>query len=126
MVEVYSRDTNNIRLRKNFSLHEFFCNCGKCHNQLINPMLVGKLQLLRSIVGPIHITNAFRCENHNADVGGVPNSQHPKGNAADIVVPGMSPKEVAEQAEKAGFDGIGVYSNFTHVDVRGNKARWNG
>lgn len=33
---------------------------------------------------PIYVTSGFRCPAHNAAVGGVPNSQHMKGEACDI------------------------------------------
>ena len=34
---------------------------------------------------PIHVTSGFRCPELNKAVGGVPTSQHQKGEAADIV-----------------------------------------
>ena len=64
----------------------------------------------------------------NAAVGGAKYSQHLYGTAADIVVSGVAPKQVAEYAEKLmpNTGGIGIYSNFTHIDVRKTKSRWNG
>jgi uncharacterized protein YcbK (DUF882 family) len=48
------------------------------------------------------------------------------GRAADIKVTGVTPKKVAEYAETLlpNTGGIGIYSNFTHIDVRSKKARW--
>jgi hypothetical protein len=43
---------------------------------------------------------------------------HPMGVAADVTIEGVSPGEVAEAAETAGFHGIGVYNTFTHIDLR--------
>jgi hypothetical protein len=38
--------------------------------------------------GPIKISSGFRCERLNRAVGGVSNSQHTKGQAADICIDG--------------------------------------
>lgn len=39
----------------------------------------------REMLGqPIHINSGFRCQVLNKKVGGVPNSQHTKGQAADL------------------------------------------
>jgi hypothetical protein len=47
-----------------------------------------------------------------------------KGKAADIVVKGHTPKEVAQYAESLGMKGIGVYKTFTHIDTRPSKYYW--
>jgi len=49
-----------------------------------------------------------------------------KGMAADIHSPGFTPTEIAKAAEEVGFTGIGVYSNFVHVDVRSTKYHFKG
>lgn len=36
---------------------------------------------------PIHVSSGYRCPELNKKVGGVPNSQHMKGEAADLIVP---------------------------------------
>jgi len=106
-------------LTDHFEAKEFFCRCGICMDQIIDLFLVGRLQTLRDTIGePIKITSAFRCERHNAVVKGSPNSQHLHGKAADIYVVGMDPSELAGRAYINGFKGIGVASNFVHVDVR--------
>ena len=45
------------------------------------------LEPLRRIVGPITIGSGYRCAKLNAAVGGVKNSQHMTGEAADIHLP---------------------------------------
>ncbi len=58
---------------------------------------------------------------HNRDVGGVPDSQHLLGRAADIVVQKLHPDCVAAIAETIpafSNGGIGRYDDFTHLDVR--------
>ncbi|HXN33551.1 MAG TPA: DUF882 domain-containing protein [Polyangiaceae bacterium] len=53
-------------------------------------------------------------------------SNHGKGRAMDIVVPGVADEEVARFARELGFVGVGVYpaSQFVHVDVRPRSYFW--
>ena len=83
--------------------------------------------------GPVELSCAYRCPNHNADVGGVTNSQHVLGTAADVLVPdGWSVDKLADLAVELGADGVGRYysNDFVHVDVRdgrvGSGYAWNG
>lgn len=108
---------------EHFSTNELKCKCG-CNTIKINSQLLYALEVLRRLIKkPIIITSAYRCPAHNKAIGGVESSQHIQGNAADIIVKNMSPNDVAKIAEGI-FDGIGYYDTFTHVDVRGYKARW--
>lgn len=68
---------------------------------------------------PIHINSGYRCLKLNAAVGGVPSSQHVMGQAADIVVEGKKPIEVAKMIVEMGlpYDQIGLYDTFVHVSV---------
>ena len=71
-------------LTKNFSRSEFACKCG-CGFDDIDLELVGILQSVRLFLGvPLHVNSGCRCEEHNKKVGGVANSWHTKGKAADI------------------------------------------
>jgi len=53
-------------------------------------------------------------------------SNHGKGRAVDMVVPGVPDEEVARYARETGFVGVGVYptSQFVHVDVRPRSYFW--
>jgi uncharacterized protein YcbK (DUF882 family) len=53
-------------------------------------------------------------------------SNHGKGRAIDIVVPGVADEEVARFAREMGFVGVGIYpaSQFIHVDVRPRSYFW--
>jgi uncharacterized protein YcbK (DUF882 family) len=109
---------------KNFSRREFACKCGCGFNAVDVDLLIG-LQKLRDIAGEsIRINSACRCEAHNKKVGGAAKSQHKFAKAADIVISGKAPGEMAALAEKvAEFQkgAIIVYGKdgFIHVDVRG-------
>ncbi len=115
---------NNIQISKNFKLKEFQCKDG---SQLvkIDSQLLHKLQELRDEIGkPIIINSGYRTESYNKKIGGVKNSYHIQGKAVDIRVNGMKPEQVAKIAEKIGFNGIGIYKTFVHLDVRHIKTRW--
>lgn len=68
---------------------------------------------------PIHINSGYRCLKLNAAIGGVPSSQHVMGQAADIIVEGKKPIEVAKMIVEMGlpYDQIGLYDTFVHVSV---------
>ncbi len=53
-------------------------------------------------------------------------SNHGKGRAIDIIVPGVADEEVARFVREMGFVGVGVYptSQFVHVDVRPRSYFW--
>ena len=108
------------KFSEHFSKSEFACHhCGQVGN--IHPKLIELLEKLRTNCGkPIHINSGYRCPIHNANVGGVKNSQHVLGTAADLAIPsGMSFDDFKFYVEQLPFDGIGLYPNdFIHVDVR--------
>ena len=103
------------------------CNCGPETANNVSPLLLEKLEALRAMIGgPIEISCAYRCPAHNAEVGGVPNSQHVDGTAADVQTPNYNhcntPEQLKWYCEQIGFDGIGLYDWGCHVDVRDNGA----
>lgn len=75
---------------KYFHPQEFRCRCGRCElsQRPRYPMsyeLQVYLDALRLATGaPIYITSGWRCEVHNAAVGGAKKSDHLYGCAADI------------------------------------------
>lgn len=115
---------NDIQISKHFKLSEF--ESGDTKEVKIDPELIEKLEKLRQRIGqPLVINSGYRTPEHNERVGGSPKSQHVEGRAADIrEVKGLSIDEMAILAESIGFGGIGKYSWGIHVDVRGEKARW--
>lgn len=116
-------------LSEHFSKSEFWCHgqeqgtCN-CHHSLdINPVLIDLLEQLRSNIGgySLYINSGYRCPIHNDAVGGVPNSQHVLGNAADVARPSqLTFGEFKWYVNQLPFDAIGCYysSDFIHCDVR--------
>jgi uncharacterized protein YcbK (DUF882 family) len=114
-------------LSSHFSKAELACRC--CGQLRVEKRLVDALEELRSLAGkPIVIHDGYRCENHNQEVGGVTDSEHTRGMAADVDIPGLSLQqmyELALQVPELVKGGIGVYdSGFLHVDVRPHCSRW--
>lgn len=87
------------------------------------------LEPLRAHFGSVTISSGYRSREVNAKVGGAPTSQHCLGQAADVLCPGHSVREVTEwiAASTLPFDQL-IYefgeSGWTHVSyLRGKPAR---
>lgn len=131
MIEFKKGDSAQIA--KNFQYKEFDCHGkGCCSTTIIDEKLVEYVQRIRDHFGkPVTITSPYRCEVHNRRVSGATKSYHMQGKAADIVVQGVSSREVAKYAESIGILGIGLYETsadgyFTHIDTRTTKSFWYG
>lgn len=116
-----------------FDSREFDCKGKTCRCAVtrLDSRLARKLQMLRRLTGrPVTVTSGNRCAAHNRQVGGASSSNHlnTKGKAADIVVSGFSPAQIARLAQEIGFGGIGRYDGtagrFVHVDVRSAPYYW--
>jgi len=115
-------------LTPHFKAREFACADGS-DAVFVSEELVGILEKIRAHFNkPVVINSAYRTPSHNKKVGGTSRSQHLYGLAADIVVRDTAPGAVADYAETLlkNTGGIGRYKNFTHIDVREKKSRWNG
>lgn len=119
-----------------FTRDEFRCQCGGkyCNGFPVEPEdeLVRVCNEIRRRLGvPVQIVDAggsgVRCEQHNANVGGVANSNHKYGKAADLHS-SKSPEEMAQAAESVmGKTGeIGIYSWGIHVGVNCKYSRFYG
>jgi uncharacterized protein YcbK (DUF882 family) len=89
----------------------------------IDPRLIDLLyRLSQRTRQHIQIVSGFRAPMFStADL-----SYHTRGMAADIRIPGMTPLMVRDLCESMGVGGLGYYptSQFVHVDVRTERARW--
>lgn len=108
---------------KHFTEKEFRCSCG-CKKAYMDQEFVEKLDELREKLNhPIYINSGYRCPEHNAKVGGVPNSEHTRGLAADISTYGKPAVDLLTIAFQLNFTGFGIkqkgnYSGrFIHLDL---------
>jgi zinc D-Ala-D-Ala carboxypeptidase len=83
-------------------------------------LCVKLLEPLRARVGPIKINSGYRSSIVNSRVGGASNSQHLYGEAADIIVPGVSVYDVSclIRDEFLYDQVIFEFGQWTHVSLR--------
>lgn len=105
-----------------FTEKEFKCRCcGELPEEFqgnVRVLVANVLDQAREKLGiPIMVNSGYRCPKHNALVGGVANSQHMKGEAADIRC--ADNKLLAEIIEQKGnFDQLIIYPTFLHVSYK--------
>lgn len=86
--------TTDLRLTKHFCLSEFTRSATAIRYGINNqPSEQQVLEPLRRRFGVIRITSGYRSPELNVRVGGVPNSQHTLGEAADIHTGGKETSE---------------------------------
>ena len=110
---------------KYFKMKEFECKDGcpmpASARENIEALVEAVLDPARERLGkPIYVNSGYRCPRHNAAVGGVPGSQHMRGEAADIRL-----AEIADNAEivsaikeNGRWDQMIVYPTFVHVSYK--------
>ena len=105
-----------------FEMKEFACKCcgqlPPSAEQNLQALVEHVLDPARERLGmPITVNSGYRCPAHNKAVGGVKNSQHLKGEAADITC--ADNKKLAEIIEQLdNFDQLIVYPTFLHVSYK--------
>lgn len=107
-----------------FTDKEFACKCG-CGFCKPDARLIATLNKIRETLGkPVNVTSGCRCPKHNAKVGGVKDSNHTHGTAADIQCQGMTSTVVwgtilrlHRERWLSELAGLGIYDTFVHVDV---------
>ena len=126
-----------MKLTENFTLQELIKSQTALrkgiNNKPASPDIVVNLQTLcekvlqpvRDHFGkPVTVNSGYRCPKLNKAIGSSSKSQHTKGLAADIEIPGVSNKELAEYIEsKLPFDqlilefynGVDPNSGWVHV-----------
>lgn len=125
MVLTFSKKlVGSQKIAPNFKISEFACKDGS-DEILIDTDLVVILQQIRDHFNTnVNINSGYRSPAHNKAVGGSTSSLHLKGQAADIVVKGVTPLTVGlYAAELLGTKGgIEIGDAYTHIDVR--PGRW--
>jgi hypothetical protein len=92
----------------------------------LTALCVHVLQPVRdSVKKPIRISSGYRCPELNKAVGGVPTSQHVKGEAADIYCRELLPTQLFARIRLLGiaFDQLILYPTFVHVSFCEGKNR---
>jgi uncharacterized protein YcbK (DUF882 family) len=126
-----------MNLSPNFSLDELTASQTAARKGLDNTpnatevanlvRVASLLEEVRALLNkPILINSGFRSKAVNDAVGSRDTSQHRIGCAADIRVPGMTPREVVEAciAANIGYDQIiEEFGSWTHISVPDSPAR---
>ena len=111
-----------------FSKKELACKCGCGQLPTAENLLamVAFLEWIRGLTrGKIRVHSAFRCQKHNAKVGGALSSRH-MICAVDISSPLYPPKDLyslIDSDPKASKGGLGLYSGWVHWD-NWKRRRW--
>ena len=91
-------------------------------------LIANVLQPLRDYVNrPIIINSGYRSYSLNANVGGVINSQHLTGQAADFTIKGLTVKQTMELVKKSGvpFDQLIDEKTWVHISYNKTKKSYN-
>lgn len=118
-----------MKLTKNFKLSEFSYSNTAVRYIIPNfppTAVVNNIKLLcehilqpirDKVSKPVKISSGYRSPKVNELCGGVPNSQHMSGQAADIYIDGMTPYEIAKLVlnMKLPFDQLILYPTFVHI-----------
>ena len=121
MIKIYDK-WQDKRLSNGFKVEEFDCNCNSelCHYTLVSNRLLHSLDLLRKeLVQSIYLSSSFRCQTYNKEVGGVPQSRHTIGEAADIMIPIKEGYRFAEAA-RLFFDVVIEYKDEGFIHCHNN------
>jgi hypothetical protein len=118
-----------VKLSPNFTLEELtvtshrqFDNTPNASETANLVRLAGMLEQVKLVLNnkPVMINSGFRSKQVNDSVGSKDTSQHRLGCAADIRVPGMTPKQVVEAiiASDIPYDQvIKEFDSWTHISV---------
>lgn len=107
-----------------FSNEPYFYNEVNVYTEL-EKLVDNVLDPIREFVNaPVVITSGYRCSRLNSMCGGVPDSQHRTGNAADFYVENYSRKDMKrlfmQLSEIIDYDQLILYTSrcFIHVSYR--------
>lgn len=102
-----------------FTLDEFDSPDHKGSGVNMDNDFIKMLNVARKNAGiPFKITSGYRTADHNKKVGGVSNSSHLNGLAADIAVGSGNQRYIIVNALiKAGFKRLGIAKTFIHCDT---------
>lgn len=117
---------NNGYTPKFFSRTEFNLCTPSCDLEDMDEDFLKKLDHLREVCDfPMTITCAYRSVEYDKSKGRTGNSYHTRGRAVDIYCTNSYRRfAIVHHAPFCGLNGIGVGSNFVHVDDRIVQTMW--
>lgn len=120
MKTIWYINAGEYQISEHFKANEFRCKDGSDEILICKELLEILEEVRNHFNAPVIINSGYRTPEWNTKVGGAKCSYHMKGMAADIVVKGHTPKEVAKIASEImkNHGGVIRYTNFVHVDVR--------
>ncbi len=108
----------------NFTPKEIACK--HCGELMIDFEAMDALQALREALNrPVTLNSAYRCPEHNENIGGATKSYHRLGRGFDPRITNVSRSLLKATGKAAGFSGFGDYETFVHMDT-GPERQWNG
>ena len=100
----------------NFKPKEF--ECSHCNILKISSDLMDFIQTARDNLGPLIITSAYRCQDHNNSVSKTgPNGPHTTGKAVDISVKDSQHRKQLITYFAPKVTGLGIAKSFIHIDL---------
>lgn len=108
---------------RHFKINEFDSPDKKGSGKYMDKTFLSMIEEARAIAGiPFKITSGYRTEIRNKKVGGVSNSAHIKGLAADIrCSDSVSRYLIINSLRDVGFTRIGIAKTFIHCDIDTSK-----
>ncbi len=105
--------------RRYFKLREFESPDSPGSGVRMNFKFVDTLEIIRGKYGkPMKVNSGYRTPAHNKSVGGVLDSSHPKGLAADIrIYTSQDRFKLVSVALACGIKRIGIGQTFIHLDA---------
>ena len=103
---------------EHFTPDEFECKCGCGLENMDDEFLLLIFEARQIADTPYWITSGCRCPDHNRAAGGLPDSAHLEGLAADIYVLDAAKRyKIVTALLQVGLDRIGIGPDFVHVDA---------
>ena len=100
----------------NFTPDEFRCSC--CNRLEISSDIMDLLQTARNDLGPLQITSAYRCPDHNSKVSSTGLSgPHTSGYAVDLHVSNSQHRKQLIDYFATKVTGLGIAKTFIHIDL---------
>lgn len=110
---------------KYFKLEEFDCTGLPGSGKIMDKEFLHMLDAARKIYNkPMKVNSGYRTKEYNNKIGGVKNSSHILGLAADISCKDSKDRfEMLNAFIQVGFKRIGIAGTFIHIDTDKNKSQ---